>query len=183
MSESDQPFIIATQSWLEHVVIGLNLCPFAKRELIKDRIAFTVCHSQQTAGLLASLEQQLTRLASTSEIETTLIIHPHVLQNFADYNDFLDHAEQLLIDKGYAGIIQIASFHPDYQFANTKKEDLENYTNRSPFPLIHLLKESSIEIAIANYPDSDQIPQQNIALMNALGKKKLQQLFKPVVAN
>ena len=182
-TQQDQPFILTTQNWLEQVVIGLNLCPFAKREFIKNRIHYQVCHSDKSTTLLDTLEQALTQLANNSEIETTLIIHPHVLHHFENYNDFLDLAEQLLFDQGYEGIVQIASFHPDYQFANIQLDDPENYTNRSPYPLMHLLREASVEKAIATYSNPEQIPEHNIALMNKLGERKLQQLIKGCIEN
>jgi len=183
MTAQDKPFILTTQSWLENIVIALNLCPFAKREVIKNRVHYIVCHSNETQSLLTTLEQAATQLANSTDIETTLVIHPHVLQHFEDYNAFLDPAEQRLTALGYEGILQIASFHPHYQFADTKPEDPENYTNRSPYPLIHLLKEDSVEKAIANYPDPTQIPKNNIALMNQLGEQKLQQLVQNCLVN
>jgi hypothetical protein len=182
-TQHDHPFILSTQNWLEQVVIGLNLCPFAKREFIKNRIRYQVCHSDKVSTLLKSLEQALTQLANNPEIETTLIIHPHVLQHFEDYNDFLDLAEQLLFEHGHEGAIQIASFHPDYQFANTQQNDPENFTNRSPFPLIHLLREDRVEKAIATYPNPEKIPANNIALMKKLGSEKLQQLINGCLAD
>jgi len=183
MTAQDKPFILATQRWLEKIVIALNLCPFAKREVIKNRVHYIVCHSNETQSLLTTLEQAATQLANSTDIETTLLIHPHVLQHFEDYNAFLDPAEQQLTALGYDGILQIASFHPHYQFAGTKPEDPENHTNRSPYPLIHLLKEDSVEKAIANYPDPTQIPKNNIALMNQLGEQKLQQLVQNCLVN
>ena len=123
MTAQDKPFILATQSWLENIVIALNLCPFAKREVIKNRVHYIVCHSNETQALLTTLEQAATQLANSTDIETTLVIHPHVLQHFEDYNAFLDPAEQRLTALGYEGILQIASFHPHYQFADTKPED------------------------------------------------------------
>lgn len=176
MREQDKLFILATQRWVESIVIALNLCPFAKREVIKNRVHYIVCHSNDTQSLLTQLEQAATEFVNNTDIETTLLIHPHVLQNFEDYNAFLDPAEQRLQALGYKGILQLASFHPHYQFAGTSPMDPENYTNRSPFPLLHLLKESSLEKAISAYPDTGQIPEDNIALMNQLGQRRLKQL-------
>lgn len=178
MTKKDEPYILSTQRWLENIVIELNLCPFAKREFIKNRIHYRVSQAKKLNELLTTLEHALTELANSTQIETTLIIHPYVLQHFQDYNDFLDLAQQQLLEQRYEGIIQIASFHPDYQFANTQQDDPENYTNRSPFPLLHLLKESSLEKVLSNYPNPEQIPLDNIALMNKLGTQKLQQLVK-----
>jgi len=172
---TDCPYIQAVKHWLEHTVIGLNLCPFAKRELIKNRIRFMVTYAKTTPQLMQMLHAELQHLDQNPTTETSLIIHPSVLTQFADYNDFLEDAESLLIEQGYEGQYQIASFHPHYQFAGTQAEDAENYTNRSPFPLLHLLRERSLEQAIASYPNPEQIPERNIALMNTMGTAKLQQ--------
>jgi len=169
--------ILAVKHWLEHTVIGLNLCPFAKREWLKNRIRFTLSNATTTKQLLQILHIELQHLEQNQATETSLIIHPQVLQQFDDYNEFLTDADNMLIEQGYEGRYQIASFHPHYQFAGTDVDDAENYTNRSPFPLLHLLREDSLEHAIANYPDTDNIPARNINLMNEIGTKKLQQQF------
>lgn len=166
------------QQWLETIIIDLNLCPFAKRELLKNRIKYTVTQANDDTELLSSLLNELVFLEKHLEIETTLLIHPSVLTDFYDYNDFLDKADQLLIEHGYDGTFQIASFHPNYQFANTEADDNENYTNRSPYPLLHLLREQSLNDAIESYGDTSTIPQRNIDLMNELGTEKIQALFK-----
>ncbi len=166
------------KQWLEEIIIGLNLCPFAKRELINDRIRFTVSHANTETELLATLLNELSCLENHPEIETILLIHPDVLTDFYDYNDFLDNADQLLIEHDYDGLFQIASFHPDYQFADTEIDDNENYTNRSPYPLLHILREQSLESAIESYGDTTVIPKRNIDLMNSLGTEKIQALFK-----
>lgn len=166
------------QQWLEAIIIDLNLCPFAKRELLKNRIKFTVTQANDDTELLSSLLNELVFLEQHLDTETTLLIHPNVLADFYDYNDFLDKADQLLIDHGYDGTFQIASFHPDYQFANTQADDSENYTNRSPYPLLHILREQSLDDAIESYGDTSTIPQRNIDLMNELGTEKIQALFK-----
>ncbi len=172
---SDLPEIIAVKHWLEHTVIELNLCPFAKREWLQNRIRFTVSKANTHQQLLDALQAELQHLDQHQTTETSLIIHPLILQRFEDYNDFLDDADALLIKQGYQGRYQIASFHPQYQFAGTRPEDAENYTNRSPFPLLHLLREASLEKAIANYPDTASIPGRNIRLMNDIGAAKLLQ--------
>ncbi|MFW5450966.1 MAG: DUF1415 domain-containing protein [Methylophagaceae bacterium] len=169
--------IKSVRHWLEKVVIALNLCPFAKRELNNNRIRFTVTEVATEQQLLEILQTELAFLNDNVSIETTLLIHPKVLQDFHDYNEFLDAADGLLIDMELEGIYQIASFHPNYQFADTAPEDVENYTNRSPFPLLHILREDSLAKAIANYPDSDKIPEHNIALLQRLGLKKMQALY------
>ncbi|WP_417520907.1 DUF1415 domain-containing protein [Marinobacter sp.] len=169
--------IPATQKWVEDVVIGYNLCPFAKRELVKDRVRFVVTEAKNEDELLQALQTELLRLEDEPEIETTLLIHPQVLQDFPDYNEFLSAADGLLTYLDMEGIYQIASFHPDYQFADTAPDAAENYTNRSPFPMLHLLREASLEAAIDNHPDVDGIPSRNIELMNKLGAEKMRTIL------
>jgi hypothetical protein len=164
--------------WLESVVIELNLCPFAKRELINDRVRFEETDAVNEVQLLQALEAELEHLVGNASIETTLLIHPRVLENFADYNQFLEMADGLLLQMELDGVFQIASFHPDYQFADTHPDDSENYTNRSPFPLLHLLREEGLARAIEHTPDVDQIPLRNIRKMNELGTQELKLLFR-----
>ena len=163
--------------WVETVVVDLNLCPFAKRELVKNRVCFAVTQATTEEQLLTALQTELELLSSETSIETTLLIHPNVLHDFYDYNQFLSYAEGLLVEMKLEGVYQIASFHPDYQFAGTEPTDAENYTNRSPYPLLHLIREESLERAIAAYPDVDKIPLRNTELMNTLGENKLQKLL------
>lgn len=170
--------INATRHWVEKAVIGLNLCPFAKRELKHDRIRFTHTPTQSVAELKECLAAELNYMDAHPTTETTLLIHPQVLQDFYDYNDFLYVAEALIIDMDLEGIYQIASFHPDYQFAGTTSNDVENYTNRSPYPMLHILREESLARAIDNYPDSEGIPDRNIALMQLRGLEAAQMLLK-----
>lgn len=168
----------AVRKWVETVVIDLNLCPFAKRELIAERVRFVVSEAVTEEELLLDLQSELTVLETVPAVETTLLIHPHVLQDFADYNQCLDLFDALLQDLELQGIYQIASFHPHYQFADTQPEDAENHTNRSPYPIVHILREESLEKAVQSYPDVAQIPVRNIAVMNRLGKETLQSLLK-----
>jgi hypothetical protein len=163
----------AVRRWVEDVVVDLNLCPFAKRELLAERVRFDVTDASTETELLEVLASELDRLVSTPAIETTLIIHPHVLSDFLQYNQFLDIADRLLVQLKLEGVIQIASFHPDYQFADTQPDDPENFTNRSPFPILHLLREDSLEKAIANTADIDQVPIRNIATMQRLGAEAM----------
>ncbi|MGI9220598.1 MAG: DUF1415 domain-containing protein [Woeseiaceae bacterium] len=167
----------ATRDWLESVVIGLNLCPFAKRELDNNRVRFAVTDSATELHLLQALESELQLLFGDETIETTLLIHPEVLGDFADYNQFLDLADGLLVQMNLEGVFQIASFHPDYQFEGTLLDDAENYTNRSPFPTLHILREKSLARAIDATPDIDQIPIRNIQTMQELGIDALKKLF------
>ncbi|MBL4638848.1 MAG: DUF1415 domain-containing protein [Proteobacteria bacterium] len=175
---NNNDIINSVRHWLEQAVIGLNLCPFAKREFDKDRVRFSMSDASSEEQLLSSLITELELLNKDESIETTLLIHPGVLQNFYDYNDFLDVADGLLIELNLEGIYQIASFHPDYQFAETDYDDVENFTNRSPYPLLHIIREQSLELAIAGHPNADGIPERNITLLKEMGKDKMQTLFK-----
>src|SRR5262249_10321371 len=141
---NEQHVVEATKRWLEAFVIGLNLCPFAERPFRGGGIRHVVSAATEENGLLEDLRTELRRLAASEEIETTLLIHQPVLTDFLDYNDFLDPAEKQVQALGLEGVIQIASFHPQYQFAGTEGDDVENYTNRSPFPMLHLLREESV---------------------------------------
>jgi len=167
----------AVRRWVEDLVVGLNLCPFAGRELIKNRVRFVVTAATTEEQLLAVLETELALLNDDAAIETTLLIHPDVLQDFVDYNQFLDAAEGLLAQTKLEGVYQLASFHPNYQFAGTAADDAENYTNRSPYPLLHILREASLARSIAAYGDVEQIPVRNIEQMKSLGREKLQALI------
>ena len=173
---AQEDIIEEVRHWLQSVVIALNLCPFAKREFVKDRIRFSYTDVDSIEQLLLILRDELLRLESDLGIETSLLIHPQVLQDFDDYNQFLDLADTLLEQEGFEGVVQIASFHPDYRFAGTADEDAENFSNRSPYPLLHLLREASVEREIANYPDVDKIPQRNIELLRSMGAAKLKSL-------
>lgn len=170
-------YIIPTQNWVHRIVVGLNLCPFAKRELVKSRVRFCVSEAAEQELLLMDLQVELERLNEQPEIETTLLIHPYVLKDFLQYNQFLEYANGLLQQLDLQGVYQIASFHPHYQFSDTLAEDAENYTNRSPFPMLHLIREDGLEQAIANYPDVDLIPERNIALLNKMGPDAISRLL------
>lgn len=169
----NSPILDATRQWVSEIVIGLNLCPFARRELVKERIRFVATDAGDEEALLMALQAELVNLNEHPEVETTLLVHPEVLRDFADYNEFLAAADGLLEFLELDGIYQIASFHPDYQFGGTGTGDAENYTNRSPYPMLHLLREESLERAIAGYPGTDLIPGQNIELMNRLGEDEM----------
>ncbi|MHA7880668.1 MAG: DUF1415 domain-containing protein [Saccharospirillum sp.] len=175
--EHQTAIIQSVRNWVDQVVVGLNLCPFARRELVRDRVRFEVSEATDRVALLADLQLALQRLDSDASIETTLLIHPGVLTDFYDYNAFLDEADALLEQLEYDGVFQIASFHPEYQFGGTRPEDAENYTNRAPYPVLHLLREASLEQAIEHYPDTGQIPERNIDLMNEMGVETLRSLL------
>lgn len=168
----------ATRQWLETVVVGMDLCPFARRELDSERVRFSVSEAVDEVQLLQALESELQLLFGDDSIGTTLLIHPFVLSDFDAYNQFLDLADGLLVQMNLEGIFQIASFHPEYQFADTHPDDAENYTNRAPYPTLHLLREASVAQAIARHPDIEQIPVRNIEKMSALSAAQLKALFR-----
>ncbi len=163
--------IAATRDWLEKAVIGLGLCPFAKSVHAKGQIRYVVSAARTPDALVEDLLAELRTLeaAAPEAVETTLLVHPGVLADFEDYNDFLDIADALLDELELAGVIQIASFHPQYRFAGTMRDAIENFTNRSPHPMLHLLREASVEKAVTTYPDVADIPEKNIETMNRLG--------------
>jgi hypothetical protein len=167
----EQAALQATRAWVEQAVIGLNLCPFAKAVQTKKLIRYVCSDARDSAALRESLRSELQRLADTpiEELETTLLVHPQVLGDFLDYNDFLDQADALLGQMGLDGVLQIASFHPQYQFAGSAAEDIENATNRSPHPTLHLLREASIERAVAAFPEPKAIYETNLRTLRALG--------------
>ncbi len=173
-----EPVTELTRAWVEKAVIGLNLCPFAKAVQVKNQVRYAVTDAKDSESLLADLQAELLVLvdADPTQIDTTLLIHPGVLQNFLDYNDFLDVADACLEELELNGIIQIASFHPHYQFAGTGPDDIENYTNRSPYPILHLLREDSIERAVAAFPDASDIYQRNMETLRRLGLTGWQEL-------
>lgn len=160
-----------TRHWVKSLVIGLGLCPFAERVFKADTIRFTVCESTDPADLLTFLSQELRLLASAPrfEIETTLLIHPHVLSDFLDFNDFLGIVEEMVSDLQMEGVIQVVGFHPAFQFTETSPEAPENYTNRSPYPMLHLLREESISEVSGNADELSEIPRRNIQTLRRLG--------------
>lgn len=168
----------AVRRWVETMVIGLGLCPFARRELDNERVRFAVSDAITEQALLVDLEAELELLEQDASVETTLLVHPRVLETFYDYNQFLDYAERLLQQMELEGVYQVASFHPDYQFAGTQPDDAENYTNRSPYPVLHLLREESLDRVLETTEFAEQIPERNIALMNEMGAAKLSALLK-----
>ena len=174
MSDADT-VITDTRRWLDRAVIGLNLCPFAKAVVVKDQIRFVVSEARTPEALALQLQQELQHLAAADPevLDTTLLIHPQVLQDFADYNDFLDVADALLDELGLDGELQIASFHPDYTFADSEPdesgEDVADCSNRAPYPTLHLLREASIERAVATFPDAADIYERNVDTLRRLG--------------
>ncbi|MFT3880088.1 MAG: DUF1415 domain-containing protein [Gemmatales bacterium] len=175
---SDSQVITQTRHWISSVVIGLNLCPFAQRVFKAEQIRYSVTDTDDQETLLQFLSDELILLSQSETVETTLVIHPNVLGNFLDYVDFLAIADQRLRALRLQGVIQIASFHPQYQFADTEPEAVENYTNRSPYPMLHLLREASIS-KVATDPDALlEIPVRNKKLLKTMGLEKMKELLK-----
>lgn len=176
---AEQTVIDRTQQWLEKAVIGLNLCPFAKAVHVKKQIRYVVSRATDTDALENDLIAELQLLATSDPnvIDTTLLIHPEVLNDFLDYNDFLERVDAALEALELDGELQVASFHPDYQFADAGPDDIDNYTNRAPYPILHLLRESSIERAVAAFPDAADIFERNIETMQRLGHAGWRKLF------
>jgi hypothetical protein len=170
-SEPHAAVLAATQYWLTRAVIGLNLCPFAKSVHVKGQIRYVVSESTDPFTVLDELDAELRLLAEAdpAAIDTTLLIVPHALADFAEYNDFLMFADQRLRSLRLAGDLQIASFHPDYQFGDNGPHDIENYTNRAPYPILHLLREASIARAVEAFPDAADIYERNMQTMRRLG--------------
>jgi hypothetical protein len=177
MHNNDQQLIAATQAWLKTIIIAYSICPFAKRELERGSIRFSVDHDTKIESCLLNLMLECDRLDTDASIETTLLIYDSAFATFDEYLDFLELAGTLLVDQDYEGVYQLASFHPDYCFEGAKQDDPANYTNRSPYPMLHLLRETSIERAIATYPHPENIPQRNIELTRKLGLAKMQALL------
>jgi len=169
---NDGDVIEATRLWLEKAVIGLNLCPFAKAVYVKNQVRFAVSAAKHLDGLLEDLDRELEFLAAADPevVDTILLIHPTLLPDFLDFNDFLQLAEAAVEEHDLEGVIQIASFHPQFQFEGTAPDDMGNYTNRAPFPTLHLLREASIERAVAAFPEAESIYRRNIETLESLGK-------------
>ena len=165
--------------WLEQVVIGLNLCPFAAKPYQAQQIRIHISEAHSENELLSDLSSELALLAekAAKEIETTLLVIPNSLQTFDDYNQFLDEVDATLEQEGYEGTFQIASFHPNYQFGGTEPDDDENLTNRAPYPILHLIREASLERALKHYPNPELIPENNIKRVCTLTLEQKQKLF------
>ena len=165
--------------WLNDVVIGLNLCPFAAKPQRNKQIKIFVSEASQEEALLEDILLQLIELSNTEpeKLETTLVVVPNMLQDFWDYNFFIDWVEGLIKQQGWEGIFQVATFHPDYCFGGAEPEDDENLTNRSPYPVFHLIREESMEKVLKHYPDPESIPDTNIARVSALSEEERKKLF------
>lgn len=158
-----------TTKWIRDVVIGLNFCPFAAREVKQGTVHYEICAEDEPKKALAAFLNECERLDKNPAIETSLLIFPHTFLDFNDYLDLLAMAQEVLIQKKYEGIYQVASFHPHYCFADAPQDDAANYTNRSPYPMLHLLREESIEKVLEKYPEPDQIPERNVRFAREKG--------------
>jgi hypothetical protein len=168
---TDQAVLDKTRHWLEKAVIGLNLCPFAKAVYVKDQVRLVVSHARHADDLLDELDRELDLLVATpaQELDTTLLIHPTLFEDFLDFNDFLEIAEGVVDEHGLEGVVQLASFHPKFQFDGTEPDDIGNYTNRAPFAILHLLREESIDRAVEAFPQAEAIFEENIKTLEKLG--------------
>lgn len=178
MDPTDETVIAETRAWVDRVVIGLNLCPFAKAVQVKGQIRYVVSPARDVPALIDTLQAEMAALvtADPAEVDTTLVIHPHVLEDFLDYNDFLESADQLVEAMGLEGVLQVASFHPRYQFADSRFEEMGNATNRSPYPTLHLLREASVDRAVDAFPEAEAIFERNIRVLEALGSEGFAEL-------
>jgi hypothetical protein len=167
----DETIVAATRRWVERAVIGLNLCPFAKAVYVKEQVRYVVSPARTPEELLETLMNELQDLADADpeKVDTTLVIHPFVLNDFLDFNEFLDVADAAVEDMSLDGELQVASFHPDYQFADTDPNDISNYTNRAPYPILQLLREDSIDRAVEAFPEAEEIFEKNIETLEKLG--------------
>lgn len=175
--------IEAVKQWLKDVVIEHDFCPFAKKELESGRVRFALCEATEKEKILSALIDECQRLDVNSGIETTLIVFSKGLEDFDQFLNVVELADELMNLQGYEGVYQLATFHPDYVFAGTDKEDAANYTNRSPFPVLHLIREASLEQVLKNYPDPELIPQNNINKARELGATYFHRLLRKIKEN
>jgi hypothetical protein len=168
---SDDDVLAATRHWLETAVIGLNLCPFAKAVYVKNQVRLVVSRARHADDLLEELDRELDLLVATpaDEIDTTLLIHATLFDDFLDFNDFLEVADGVVEEHALEGVIQLASFHPKFQFDGTEPDEISNYTNRAPFAMLHLLREDSVARAVAAFPEAEAIFEENIKTLENLG--------------
>ncbi|MEK6423950.1 MAG: DUF1415 domain-containing protein [Burkholderia gladioli] len=171
MTDPRQTILDTTRHWLTRAVIGLNLCPFAKAVHVKEQIRYTISEATRFEDVLADLEAALRELAEAdpAEVDTTLVIYPHALADFDEFNDAIHFADQLLRQLRLDGVLQIATFHPHYRFDGSEPDDIENYTNRAPYPILHLLREASLDRAVAAFPDAADIYERNQETLRRLG--------------
>jgi hypothetical protein len=174
---SDELVTTQTMKWVKDFIVALNVCPFASREVERESVRCMVLRSKKMDVALEELMLEVQWLDEHPETETTLLIFPTMFHDFHRYLDFVEAAENVMFDQGCEGVYQLATFHPNYCFSGTEPDDVSNYTNRSPYPMLHLLREASMDKAIEFYGDTSQIPNQNIEKMEVLGKSKLDDMF------
>jgi uncharacterized protein len=167
----NEEVLAAMRHWVEQAVIGLNLCPFAKSVYVKNQVRFVISEARHLDAFLEDLDRELDLLAAAdpARIDTTLLVHPTLLPDFLDFNDFTELAEAAVVEHGLEGILQVASFHPRFQFADTDPDDIGNYTNRAPYPTLHLIREDSLARAVEAFPDPEAIFERNIETLQKLG--------------
>jgi hypothetical protein len=170
--------VSAVQRWIDRFVVRLDLCPFARGALENGSVRFILSEASDEAQLLQALKDALELLSGDPNIETAFVVHPNVLADFYDFNQFLGDCDRLLVAMDLEGVFQIASFHPHYQFAQTEPADAENYSNRSPYPMLHILREQSVERAVGAYPDIDKVPDRNVETLNKIGVERLQLMWR-----
>jgi hypothetical protein len=170
-ADPDELVVARTRAWMRRAVVDLQLCPFAHAVDVKDQVRYVVCGAPDAATLLATLRVELQRLADVdpAQVDTTLLVHPRALADFEDFNEFLEHADEAVEALGLEGVLQVASFHPRFRFAGAGPDDIANATNRSPYPTLHLLREDSVDRAVAAFPRAEEIFERNIARLEALG--------------
>ncbi|TDR31301.1 DUF1415 domain-containing protein [Hydromonas duriensis] len=178
-TDTDDLVKARTHEWLEKAVIGLNFCPFAKSVYVKQQVHTVISRAADADTILLELQTELEALnkSDPQQRDTTLLVLPDSFKDFLAFNDFIDFTDELLRIMGLTGTLQIAHFHPQFQFANTEPDDISNYTNRAPYPIVHLLRESSIDRAVASFSDASEIYERNIQTLNALGRAGWQALF------
>jgi hypothetical protein len=180
MTTEDQA-IADTQAWLDKAVIGLNLCPFAKAVVTKKQVRYVVCMDSEPEQVLKMLREEMQLLINTDAavLDTTLLIAPNLLSDFLDFNEFLFDCDSVLLSMELEGVLQIADFHPRYQFAGTQADDISNFTNRAPYPTLHLLREESIDKAVEAFPDASLIYERNVKVLEELGREGWEDLGLP----
>ena len=179
-NDEERVVIEDTQLWLNKAVIGLNLCPFAKAVVAKQQVRYVVCMDSEPEQVLKMLQEEMQLLINTDAavLDTTLLIAPHLLPDFLEFNEFLFDCDSVLLSMELEGVLQIADFHPRYQFAGTEPDDISNFTNRAPYPTLHLLREESIDKAVEAFPDASLIYERNMQVLEDLGREGWESLFK-----
>jgi len=175
--DKNRIIINQTKAWVSTVIVKLNICPFAGREVERGSIRYSVCNRMDVAECMEHLFSECRILDMDKEVETSLLIYTEVFSQFEAYLDFVAMANALMLERGYEGVYQLASFHPDYCFADTDPNDASNYTNRSPYPMLHIIREASLQQALKNHPDPETIPEKNIELTRQLGVETMQAML------